>query len=87
VPPLAVRVCEYAIPTRSAGSVVLVMTKGTTTVIAKLAVAVATVKGFESCTSTEKLLVPAWVGVPDIKPVDELSVSPEGSEPAVMLNV
>ena len=87
VPPLAVSVCEYAVPTRPAGKPVLVITKGTTTFIPKLTLAVAGATGSESCTRTVKLLVPACVGVPEITPVDLFRVSPPGSEPAVMLNV
>ena len=87
VPPLAVNVCEYAVPTRPPGTPVLEITKGTTTFISKLTLAVAAATGSESCTRTVKLLVPACVGVPEITPVDLLSVSPPGSEPATMLNV
>ena len=38
----------------------------------------------ESVTFTVKLLVPVAVGVPEIKPVDEVSVKPAGRLPVVM---
>src|ERR1700692_2037906 len=45
VPPLTVNICEYAVPTRPSGKPVLVITKGTTTFIPKLALVVAAATG------------------------------------------
>ncbi len=44
-------------------------------------VAVCTVGAVESVTSTEKLVVPEAVGVPDMVPVDAFKVSPAGRAP------
>ena len=83
VPPLAVRVCWYAVPTTPAGSDEVPMVSPTPTTIDKLAVALAELL---SVTCTVKFAVPAAVGVPPMLPL-ALSASPAGSAPVVIVQL
>jgi len=83
VPPAALTVWLYVVPTVPAGSV------GGFTVTAAFTVNVNArdpVAPLPSVAVIVKLPVAAVVGVPVIAPVDALSVSPAGSVPALMLN-
>ncbi len=77
---MAVRVCEYAVPTVPAVSVVEVMVSGAgLTTIDKPIVALAEEA---SVTTAVKLKVPMRVGVPEITPT-ELRVRPLGNVPTL----
>ena len=87
VPPLAVRLPLYAIPTVPAGKldVVTVKVAGFTVMLIAL---VADIGGFaESVAFTVKLLVPRDDGVPVITPVLEFRPRPAGNAPEEMLHV
>jgi ABC-type transport system involved in cytochrome c biogenesis permease component len=68
----------YATFTVPLGNETVVTLSGTTTVRLRTWVAESELT---SVTRTEKLLVPVLVGVPEMIPVLEASVSPMGSEP------
>jgi hypothetical protein len=68
----------YAMFTVPLGNGAVVTLSGTTTVRLRTWVAESELT---SVTRTEKLLVPVLVGVPEMIPVLEASVSPMGSEP------
>ena len=84
VPPVAVRVCEYATPCWPLGKEVeLIESAGAATSIERLVVLEAAGDP-ESVTLTMKLTLPAVVGVPLIRPVDALRVRPAGRLPAMI---
>ena len=83
VPPLAVSVAAYAVPTVPLSSaVVVIFSVAGFTVIERSAVAVTDAL---SVAFTVKLLVPAALGVPVM--VEPLSVSPAGSDPLTIVHV
>jgi hypothetical protein len=84
VPPLAWRVCEYAVPTVTTGSVgiLIVNALGATTTL--IAADVARFGLLLSLTVVVKLEVPLTLGVPEITPVDESRLSPAGKLPALI---
>ena len=77
-PPLAARLCEYAVPISPPGNDAVVTTGAATTLIESALVADPETL---SVTLTVKFAVPATDGVPLIWPA-ELSVKPVGSVPA-----
>ena len=87
VPPVADMLAEYAVPAVPLPlpqlPQLMVRADGATTMV-QLCVSEFP---FESTTLDVKVDVPAAVGVPEIKPVVVLSVSPAGSEPETIENV
>ena len=82
---MADTVCEYALPTVPPGRLAGLTTIGAAamvTVYARVPDA-----PLPSVARTVKLLVPAAVGVPASAPLDALSVSPAGSDPALIAKV
>ena len=82
VPPVAVNVCEYAVPTWPlANDAVVTVSDAEEIVSVRLTFAVC-VKGVESVTLNVSVVAfTAVVGVPLIKPVNEFSVKPGGNVP------
>ena len=81
VPPVAARLCEYAVCTVPAGSVAVVTESAAGLITMVSALSAVTGVGVElSVTRTVKFDVPAAVGVPEIVPVP-LSVRPLGNVP------
>ena len=78
LPPEAVRVWLYTLPTLPSARVAVVTLTLPNIVIASALLAVAP---FASVTCTVKLLVPAAVGVPLITPIDVFRLKPAGSVP------
>jgi hypothetical protein len=90
VPPVAVSVVEYAVPVCPEGTELVEIWTGVTaaaTVRLNDCVAVCAVGVVESVTLAVKLNEPDVVGVPEIVPVAELSVSPAGSAPELRLQL
>jgi hypothetical protein len=84
VPPAALKVCEYGVPSVACGSgPALMETAAGLTVMVRPAVAVLDPL---SVTFTKKLDEPAAAGVPDIVPAAD-KVRPAGNAPAAMLHV
>ena len=88
VPPVAVRLCEYATPTWPLGRDVVVMT-GVAGVMVRVRFAVAVVTGeLESVAlNVSGVLLMANEGVPLINPVDAFRDKPVGSVPEVNCQV
>ncbi len=89
VPPLAVSVVEYAVPTCPAGTELVEIVTGVTaaaTVMVNDFDAVCAVGVVESVTFTVKLNEPDAVGVPEIVPPVE-SVTPPGNAPELTFQV
>jgi hypothetical protein len=84
VPPVTASVALYAKFRVPLGKEPLVTLSGP--IMVRLSVWVAETE-LESVTRTEKLLVPATVGVPEIIPVPDPSVRPAGREPEAMDHV
>jgi len=78
VPPVAAAVCEYAAVTAPFASAVVVIDGAVPIVMENPLVAEAPTL---SVTFSEKLVVPAAVGVPVIAPVFVLRLSPAGNGP------
>ena len=88
VPPVPAIVCEYAVDTVPAGNGLAVLIVRVGGLIASVYALDAVCGGTApSCTPTAKLAGPAVVGVPVIAPVEVFSVSPFGSDPAVIAHV
>jgi len=86
-PPVACKVCEYAVPTVPLGRLEVVIARAAgLMVILSIAVAVCGVLS-ESATWTVKLEVAALVGVPEIVPVLAPRESPAGRLPELMFHV
>ena len=85
MPPDAVSVCEYDVPTAplgSVGAVTMVKPAEITTVNALVAVTEAL-----SVTCTVKLNGPVLPGVPVITPVAAFKIKPEGKAPVMVTHV
>jgi hypothetical protein len=80
VPPLAARVCVYAVPAVPAGSDAVVMLGGVGAGLIVICNACEADRLIESVTLAVKLYAPAVVGVPEIAPLPA-SVSPSGNDP------
>jgi len=89
VPPLAASVTLYAVPCVPLANELVVMLTGVTLVFMTMLSAFDAVCAgvVESVTFTVKLNVPEAVGVPEITPLVGMMLSPEGSEPALMLQL
>ncbi len=80
VPPVAVKVCEYGMPIVSAGREAVVTVRAGLIDMVNAWLAVARVL---SRTVTVNPVMPRVVGVPEITPVEVLSIRPAGSEPVI----
>src|SRR5215470_9129944 len=81
VPPVAVKVCEYATPCWPFDNEPVVIASPAAAIVIESALVFETVGDSESVTCTVKFVVPVPVGVPLMTPVEALMAKPAGSEP------
>ena len=85
-PPVAVTVCEYAVPTTPSGKLVVVIVNGVPETIVSVSGCDAVLSSL-SVTSIVNDVAPAVVGVPDITPVLPASDNPPGNAFPILLHV
>ena len=88
VPPVAVSVCEYAVPMVPPGSDVVVMERGVAVMVrVRLTLAVSAGEPESVALKVRGVAFTRLVGVPPIKPVEAFSVNPLGKVPEVNCQV